>query len=91
MSLFANVVGFSLFGLAARFGQLGIQRRNLFDNFGAHLISMGAFGYAGYWAYKWDIRAAELLAEKRAQITERRQKEIKKAETTAAAALGDSE
>lgn len=52
---------------------------------------MGVFGYAGYWAYKWDIRAGELLAEKRAQITERRQKEIRKAEAAAAAALGDSE
>ncbi|KAK0469699.1 uncharacterized protein EV420DRAFT_57844 [Desarmillaria tabescens] len=32
MSLFANVLGFSLFGLAARLGQLGIQKRNLFDS-----------------------------------------------------------
>lgn len=34
---------------------------------------MGVFGYAGYWAYKWDLRAAELIAEKRAEIAERRQ------------------
>lgn len=33
---------------------------------------MGVFGYAGYWAYKWDIRAAELLAQKREEIRERR-------------------
>lgn len=33
---------------------------------------MGAFGFAGYWAYKWDIRAGELLAEKRAEIAARR-------------------
>ena len=32
MSLLANIVGFSLFGLAARVGQLGIQKRNLFDS-----------------------------------------------------------
>ena len=32
MSLFANIVGFSLFGLAARIGQLGIQKRNLFES-----------------------------------------------------------
>ncbi|TFK40167.1 hypothetical protein BDQ12DRAFT_601911 [Crucibulum laeve] len=76
MSLLANVLGFSLFGLAARFGQLGIQKRNLFTNPGGHLLAMGVFGYGGYWAYKWDIRAAELLAAKRAQITERRQKQI---------------
>ena len=33
---------------------------------------MLAFGYAGYWAYKWDQRAAVLLEDKRAQIEERR-------------------
>jgi hypothetical protein len=33
---------------------------------------MGVFGYVGYWAYKWDLRAAELLAQKRAEILERR-------------------
>ncbi len=32
MSLLTNVVGFSLFGLAARFGQLAIQKRNIFDS-----------------------------------------------------------
>lgn len=33
---------------------------------------MGVFGYAGYWAYWWDVRAGEILAEKRAQIAARR-------------------
>ena len=32
MSLLANVVGFSLFGLAARMGQLGIQKRPILDS-----------------------------------------------------------
>ena len=32
MSLLANIVGFSLFGLAARVGQLGIQKRPIFDS-----------------------------------------------------------
>jgi hypothetical protein len=32
MSKLANIIGFSLFGLAARFGQLGIQKRNLFES-----------------------------------------------------------
>ncbi|KAK7690686.1 hypothetical protein QCA50_005785 [Cerrena zonata] len=73
MSLLSNIVGFSLFGLAARFGQLGIQKRNLFDNMGGHALSMAAFGYAGYWAYRWDQRAAVLLADKRAQLAARRQ------------------
>jgi hypothetical protein len=52
---------------------------------------MGVFGYAGYWAYKWDLRAGVLLAEKRAELTERRQKHIAKTEAAAAAALADSE
>ena len=55
------------------------------------MIAMGVFGYAGYWAYRWDQRAGVLLAEKRAEITERRQKQIAKAEELAAAALADSE
>ena len=39
-----------------------------------HVIAMGTFGFAGYWAYQWDKRAAVLLAEKRAEIAERRAK-----------------
>jgi hypothetical protein len=80
MSLLANIVGFSLVGLAARFGQLGIQKQNLFMNPGGHLLSMGVFGYAGYWAHKWDIRSRDLLAEKRQEILERRQKQMQKIE-----------
>ncbi|KAF7970086.1 hypothetical protein HWV62_25074 [Athelia sp. TMB] len=76
MSLFANVLGFSLFGLASRMGQLAIQKRNPLDNFTGHIIAMGVFGYGGYWAYRWDIRAAELIAEKRAQIAERREQRL---------------
>jgi hypothetical protein len=44
---------------------------------------MGVFGYAGYWAYKWDIRSNELLAEKRQEILERRQKQMQKIEQEA--------
>ncbi|KAF9446600.1 hypothetical protein P691DRAFT_732902 [Macrolepiota fuliginosa MF-IS2] len=72
MALLSNIVGFSLFGLATRFGQLGIQKRNLFDNPGGHIIAMAVFGYGGYWAYRWDQRAAVLLAMKREEIRERR-------------------
>ncbi|TCD64908.1 hypothetical protein EIP91_003444 [Steccherinum ochraceum] len=72
MSLFANVLGFSLFGLAVRVGHLGIQKRNLLDSFTGHALSMGAWGFAGYWAYQWDIRASELIAQKTAEIKERR-------------------
>ncbi|KAK2460972.1 hypothetical protein APHAL10511_007442 [Amanita phalloides] len=90
MSLLANILGFSAFGLAARMGQLGIQKRNLLDNPGGHLISMGVFGFLGYWAYKWDIRAAELIAEKRAAIADRRRQQIAKAGEASATTLADS-
>ncbi|KAG6334408.1 hypothetical protein ID866_4677 [Astraeus odoratus] len=32
MALLTTITGFSLFGLASRFGQLAIQRRNLMDS-----------------------------------------------------------
>ena len=41
---------------------------------------MGLFGCAGYWAHKWEIRSRELLAEKRQEILERRQKQMQKIE-----------
>ncbi|KAI9066226.1 hypothetical protein FKP32DRAFT_1540842, partial [Trametes sanguinea] len=72
MSLLTNIVGFSLFGLAARVGQLGIQRRNILENPAGHAIAMASFGFIGYWAYHWDLRAEELLKQKRAEIAERR-------------------
>lgn len=121
MSLFANIVGFSLFGLAARLGQLGIQKRNLFEStprsfpsppqagvwfssdscspgetpsslfvclflldLGGHAIAMGVFGFAGYWAHQWDQHAAVLIAEKRAQLAERRRARAEAIAATAA-------
>jgi len=32
MALLTSIFGFSLFGLGARIGQLGIQKRNLFES-----------------------------------------------------------
>ena len=46
---------------------------------------MGVFGYAGYWAYKWEIRSNELLADKHQEILERRQKQMQKMEQAALA------
>ncbi|KAJ3529877.1 hypothetical protein NMY22_g8817 [Coprinellus aureogranulatus] len=91
MGVLSNVLGFAAFGLAARFGQLGIMRRNLFSNPGGHVISMLAFGYAGYWAHKWDIRSAEIIAEKKAELAEREQKQLAYAESVAAQKLGEAE
>jgi hypothetical protein len=57
---------------------------------GGHLISMLAFGYFGYWAHRWDERAAVLIAEKRTEITERRKLRIAQAEAASAAALAEA-
>ena len=48
---------------------------------------MLAFGYLGYWAYQWDVRASVLISEKRAEIAERRRQRIAQAEEASAAAL----
>lgn len=32
MALLSSILGFSLFGLGARIGQLGIQKRNLLES-----------------------------------------------------------
>ncbi|KII85238.1 hypothetical protein PLICRDRAFT_116540 [Plicaturopsis crispa FD-325 SS-3] len=77
--LLANILGFSIFGLAARLGPLGMQRRPLTFNPIGHLVAMGTFGFGEYWAVVWDEHAAVILAEKRAEIAERRQKLIEAA------------
>ncbi|CAA7267066.1 unnamed protein product [Cyclocybe aegerita] len=90
MPLLANIIGFSFFGLAARIGQLSIQRRNLFSNPGGHLLSMGAFGFVGYWAYKWEVYSTALLVEKRQAIAEGRLKALRETDEAAGGAiLGD--
>ena len=43
---------------------------------GGHALAMGAFGFVGYWAHQWDERASVMLAQKRAEITERREREL---------------
>ncbi|KAF8169755.1 hypothetical protein BJ912DRAFT_861771 [Pholiota molesta] len=86
MSLLGTVVGFSFVGLAARLGQLSIKSRNLYSNPGGHLISMGAFGMVGYYAYQWETYSNDALARKAKEIEERRIRAIAKADEAAAAA-----
>jgi len=50
---------------------------------------MGAFGFAGYWAHKWDVRAAEIIADSKAQLEARRRKQIEQAEALSASALSE--
>ncbi|TFK45860.1 hypothetical protein OE88DRAFT_1639255 [Heliocybe sulcata] len=72
MAALTSVLGFSFFGLAARMGQLGIQHRNVMSNPSGHLIAMGVFGFAGYWAHVWTEYSSVLIAQKEAEIRERR-------------------
>ncbi|VDB94296.1 unnamed protein product [Peniophora sp. CBMAI 1063] len=87
MGLLSTVLGFSAWGLASRFGQLGIQRRPLLDKPLGHAIAAGAFGFVGYWAYQWDVKSGEMLQGMRAEIKERRQKQISAAEEAGNAEL----
>ncbi|KAH6913179.1 hypothetical protein BKA70DRAFT_1262109 [Coprinopsis sp. MPI-PUGE-AT-0042] len=90
MSVLANILGFAGVGLAARFGQLAIQKRNLMSNPGGHAIAMGVFGVVGYYAHQWDLRAAEIIAESKRDIEERRRKELAKAEQRSAQQLAEA-
>ena len=45
-----------------------------------HVFSMAAFGYGGYLAWKWDIVAADMIAKKRAEITENRKARLARVE-----------
>ncbi|KAJ3720786.1 hypothetical protein DFJ43DRAFT_712236 [Lentinula guzmanii] len=89
MSMLANILGFSLFGLAARFGQLGLQKRNLFENLGGHALAMGVFGYGGYMAYRWDQTAAVLIEKKKAEIAESRKTRLAKVEAIEAKLMAE--
>ncbi|THV07322.1 hypothetical protein K435DRAFT_772668 [Dendrothele bispora CBS 962.96] len=83
MSMLANILGFSLWGLAVRFGQLGIQRRPLFENMTGHAIAMGVFGYGGYWAWRWDQKSVQLIEQKKVEISERRKERVARMEAVA--------
>jgi len=72
--MWGTIIGFSLWGLASRVGQLGIQKRPLMSNPKMHVLAMGIFGYLGYWAHIWDERAQVLIAEKQQEIKERQQR-----------------
>lgn len=47
---------------------------------GGHAIAMGTFGFVGYWAHYWDVRAGELLKIKKEQIAEARRQRLTAAE-----------
>jgi len=57
---------------------------------GGHFISMGVWGFAGYWAYKWETYSGHLLDVKRAEIADRRRRLMDQAdEASGVAIVGD--
>lgn len=52
MPLFSNIIGFSIFGLATRFLQLGIQKQPQFKSIKGHVIYTMIGSIIGYWLYK---------------------------------------
>jgi len=48
-----------------------------------HVIAMGVFGYGGYWAWRWDQKAAQLIEMKKAEISENRKERLEKMEAMA--------
>ncbi|KAI0035369.1 hypothetical protein K488DRAFT_83077 [Vararia minispora EC-137] len=80
MALWSTIIGFSLWGLGARVGQLGIQKRPLLTDPHLHAAAMAAFGIAGYWAHKWEVTSNSMLEDMRTEIKEKRAKQIAAAE-----------
>ncbi|KAJ7707579.1 hypothetical protein B0H17DRAFT_917766 [Mycena rosella] len=72
MPLLGHVVGGAVFGLAARFWQLGIQRRPMMNNPAGHLACMSFFGLTGYWWWNATVYMTGVLEEKEAQLRARR-------------------
>ncbi|KAK0554188.1 hypothetical protein OC846_002199 [Tilletia horrida] len=74
MTLAGTVLGYAGLGFATRCYALGIQRRNIFENFGGHALLMGLFGAAGYWLHGIEGRQLELIERKKEEIKANRER-----------------
>ncbi|CAD6887675.1 unnamed protein product [Tilletia controversa] len=74
MAITGTVLGFSALGFATRCMGLGIQKRNMFENFGGHAILMGLFGAAGYYLHGVEFRQREIIEKQKATIRENRKR-----------------
>ncbi|WOO81973.1 uncharacterized protein LOC62_04G005479 [Vanrija pseudolonga] len=70
-----TVLGFAAFGFAARCFQLGIQKRPIFAGPQAHVAISTIFGGLGYYVYHLEQRQNVLLAEKKKELKEKRERE----------------
>ncbi|KAF7312438.1 hypothetical protein MIND_00257300 [Mycena indigotica] len=90
MGLVGHVVGGAVFGLTARFYQLGILRRPMLSNPAGHVACMGVFAGAGYFWWQATLHMRGLLAEKEAQLRLRREIQQKTGEVILEQALGQT-
>ncbi|PKI85611.1 hypothetical protein MVES_000718 [Malassezia vespertilionis] len=67
-----SAIGYAGFGFLARCYALGIQKRNIFDNFGGHIMFAGAFGALGYWLHGVKFYQQALLEKKQEELATRR-------------------
>ncbi|KAF8206276.1 hypothetical protein K438DRAFT_1816930 [Mycena galopus ATCC 62051] len=68
MGLIGHVVGGAVFGLTARFWQLGILRRPMMENPAGHAACTVAFAGAGYYWWQATVYMKGVLAEKEAAL-----------------------
>ncbi|KAK0526042.1 hypothetical protein OC834_004670 [Tilletia horrida] len=74
MAIAGTVLGYAGLGFVTRCYALGIQRRNIFENFGGHAILMGLFGAAGYWLHGVQERQVEIIDAKKREIKAARER-----------------
>ncbi|KOS15069.1 hypothetical protein Malapachy_0841 [Malassezia pachydermatis] len=68
-----SALGYAGFGFLARCYALGIQKRNMFENFAGHVAFAGGFGAIGYWLHGVKQSQAALLEKKQEELRQRRQ------------------
>ncbi|QSL66103.1 hypothetical protein MERGE_000478 [Pneumocystis wakefieldiae] len=64
MSLFSNIVGFTIFGLSIRFLQHGIQKRSQFKDIKGHIGYALAGAIVGYWLHQVEQKQYTAIKQK---------------------------
>ncbi|KAJ7678940.1 hypothetical protein DFH06DRAFT_1165274 [Mycena polygramma] len=90
MGLFGHVVGGAVFGLTARFWQLGILRKPMLTNPTGHAVCTVAFAGAGYYWWRATEYMQGVLAEKEHELRIKRQSRQMQGEAVLEAELNRS-
>ncbi|KAF7316753.1 hypothetical protein HMN09_00408400 [Mycena chlorophos] len=72
MGLLGHVIGGAVFGLTARFWQLGILKRPMLSNPAGHVACTVGFAGVGYYWWKATVHMEGLLEQKEEQLRQRR-------------------